>query len=313
LTLFAGGVVVNHALGDLFPSWSALIAPDRAAPPVVADTATTLDVWLQSRASEGARNGLVFDWKPAGAADWHLAGSPTIYVPSAYFTATSARFPVVVVVAPSKDGPAQGAWDTRKVNVLVPRSGDGVTPAVLVFLRVDHPDPILLTQTLPQRLDQDLRTSPRGWGVIGVAVDATVALQALNLQPLRFWSAAAVADQTGRLPQAAAAPHTYLDWQGALTIVGGTSSSKAPGRPGSASPKAPGHPGAAEEANLRAPVKTIPRADARLPAALDWICRRLPAPLAVPLTGPSGAAPVATRAPGAPALRGRWKRAAGAS
>jgi hypothetical protein len=202
LALFAGGVIVNHALGDLFPSWSALLQQDRTAPPppVVADPATRLDVWLRSRALEGEHNGLVFDWRPVDATAWHLPDPPTIYVPPAYFTQHSARFPVVLVIAPSKDGPAQAAWDARKVNLLVPRTGGEVTPAVLVFLRVDHPDVTLLAQTLPERLDEDLRTSPRGWGVIGVAFDAAVALDSLVRAPLRFWSAAVVADGTGWLP-----------------------------------------------------------------------------------------------------------------
>ena len=251
LVLFTAGLVVNRSLGDLFPSWSALLNQDRAAPPptVVADPATKLDVWLHARAVEGTHNGLVFEWHPSGAAAWHLPAPPVVYVPPRYFTATTARFPVVLVLAPAKAGPAQGAWDPHKINLLVPRSDDGLTPAVIVFLRTERPDVTALTRTLPKILDGDLRTAARGWGVIGIGTDAAGGLDALVQDPVRFWSAAAVVDDS-QLATVLGHPHALLDWQGTLVV-------------------SHGHP-----------------AESRLPEALRWTYGRLPAPLTPPLTGP---------------------------
>ena len=151
LILVTTGLVVNRSL-EIFPSWSALFNRHHAAPAptVVADPTTRLDVWLRSRAVEGARNGLVFEWRPAGVGTWHLTAAPVVYVPPRYFTATAARFPVVLVVAPTKAGPAQGAWDAHKLNQVVPHADAEVNPAVLVFLRTDHPDQTVLTSVVSQ-------------------------------------------------------------------------------------------------------------------------------------------------------------------
>ena len=259
LLLWTGGLVANHALGDLFPSWSALLGQEeRVAPPptIVADPATRLDVWLHARALEGAHHGLVFEWKPAGAASWHLPVAPVIYVPPRYFTAPGLRFPVVLVVAPTAAGPGQSGWDPHKINLLVPRADSDGTPAILVFLRADRPDEQLLTQTLPGRLDGDLRVSARGWALIGVGTDGGVGPVGLTRAPLRFWSAVQVPEDGRPVPHVSGGLPAYLDWQASWTVPGST---PAPGR---------------------------------LPAALRWAYGRLPAPLAAPLTGPPGAAPL---------------------
>src|SRR5438270_71629 len=139
------GLVVNRSL-EIFPSWSALFNRHHAAPAptVVADPTTRLDVWLHTRAVEGARNGLVFEWRPAGVGTWHLTAAPIIYVPPRYFTATAARFPVVVVVAPTRAGPAQGAWDPRKINQVVTHADSEVNSACFVVLRSDYQDVTVL-------------------------------------------------------------------------------------------------------------------------------------------------------------------------
>src|SRR6266545_2314031 len=111
LVLGTVGVAVNRSL-EIFPSWSALLDQDRPPPPpttIVADPTTKLDVWLHDRASEGARSGLVFEWKSTEVKAWHLPAPPVIYVPPRYFTATTARFPVVLIIAPAHAGPAPGA------------------------------------------------------------------------------------------------------------------------------------------------------------------------------------------------------------
>jgi len=278
LVLFTVGLVVNQQL-EIFPSWSSLLNQDRKAPPptVVADPTTKLDVWLHGRAVEGTHNGLVFEWKPADAASWQLAAAPVVYVPPRYFSLTTAHFPVVLVVAPAKAGPEQGAWDAHKVNLLVPRS-DAEVPAVIVFLRTDHPDEAALTRAVPKMLDGDLRTITRGWAVIGIGTDAAVGSAALAADPLRFWSAVAIADNPPRTP---GKPAAHLDWQAALSIVGADRPEV--GRSGPAPANGP-PTGAAPEPPPAVKVVTPP--EARLPAALRWVYGRLPAPLAPPVAGP---------------------------
>src|SRR5439155_14814873 len=76
--LFTVGLVVNHALGDLFPSWAALFDQDRPAPSpsLSAGPVSPLDVWLRG---QDGRAGLAFPWQvPAG---WHLPEPPLVYVP----------------------------------------------------------------------------------------------------------------------------------------------------------------------------------------------------------------------------------------
>ncbi len=262
LVLFTTGLAVNRAL-DIFPSWSTLFHQHRAAPPptAVADPATRLDDWLRGRTLEGARNGLVFEWRPGGAATWHLSTAPFVYVPPRYFTAKAARFPVVLLVAPAQAGPAQGGWDPHKVSVLVRRADRDVDPAVLVFLRTDHPDDMLIRK-LPEQLDEDLRTSARGWAVVGVGPAAPLAFDALPRDPLRFWAAVAVSETPGGLPKGLATIRADLDGQDTLTIVGGPPSA------------------------ARSGVDVVARPEDRVPHALQWAYRHMPAPLAAPITQP---------------------------
>jgi hypothetical protein len=280
LVLFTAGLLVNRSL-EIFPSWPALFNQHHAAPPptVVADPSTRLDVWLHSRAVEGTHNGLVFEWRPTGSAAWHLSIAPVVYVPPRYFTATAARFPVVLVVASTKAGPAQGAWDPHKINLLVPRGDAEVNPAVIVFLRTDHPDEALLTHVLPKVLDADLRTAARGWAMISIGPTAAAGFGALAQDPVRFWSAVAVADGLDGLPKELARPHALLAGQATLIIVG----SAAPGHH-VGSPAPVPSPGSSAPGQSR--VEVVARADARLPAALHWVYQLMPAPLVAPVTGP---------------------------
>jgi hypothetical protein len=282
LVLFTVGLVTNRSL-DIFPSWSALLDQDRKAPPptvVAADPTTKLDDWLRTRAVEGTHNGLVFEWRPADTATWHLTTEPVVYVPPRYFSERAAHFPVVLVVAPGAAGPGQGAWDPHKVNLLVPRSDTDVSPAVIVFLRTDHPDPAVLTAAIPKMLDGDLRTIGRGWAVVGIGADAEAGLDALTADPLRFWSAVAVADNTGILPKGVGKPRSLLDWQSALSVEGeGRTDRPEHGRPQA-------EPSTAPSGSPAAGVQVVAPADARLAAALRWAYGRLPAPVAPPLSGP---------------------------
>src|SRR5439155_3773552 len=118
---------------------------------------------------------------------------------------------------PVKAGPAEGGWAPHKINLIVPKSDDATTPAVIVFLRTDHVAPAVLTRTLPQVLDGDLRTTTRAWGVVGVDGDAAAGLDALVQDPLRFWSAAAVVEDAA-VPKAVSHQRALLDWQGTLIV-----------------------------------------------------------------------------------------------
>jgi len=249
LVLFTAGLVVNRALDNLFPSWTTLLHQDSAPPPAaLAAPRSRLDAWLHTRAAQGAREGLVVDWTPPAARSWSLSAIPVLAVPPDYFTATAARFPVVVVVTP--DG--------------VPPPID--PPAIVVVLRTDRLDPTFLTRTLPAALGADLRVAPHGWGVVGVGADAAAGLDALDRDSARYWSAVAAADAADRLPDAVFAPRDLAGGQAALTIAGGS--------------------GGALPATGR--VQVVGPVPERLPAALRWVYAHLPAPLAAPLpTGPA--------------------------
>jgi hypothetical protein len=85
--------------------------------------------------------------------------------------------------------------------------------------------------------------------VIGIGADAAGGLDTLAQDPVRFWSGAAVVDDT-ELTKVAGHPHALLDWQGTLVVSRGHA------------------------------------VQDRLPDALHWTYGRLPAPLTPPVTGP---------------------------
>ncbi len=300
LAVFTGAVATNRAL-DLYPSWATLF--QKAAPPppqnAVADPATSLDVWLKGRAADGARKGLYFDWKPTGLASWHLAAVPTVFVPAAYFTSTALQFPVVVVAAAEKSGPAQAAWDdkqTAAADMVRAAEGQG-NPAIVVFVRTAKPDtgPLLATE-LPTRLDNDLRVAPRGWAAVGIGADAPMALTVLGEAPGRYRAAVAVADGGAGLPATlvAKAGKIRAD-QSALLIAPEAAGSAALGSGKSLCVGAPAS-GPALCADSQVAQDSVDRPQDRLPAALRWTFDEVPAPLAPPITGPVGTAPAPTPA-----------------
>lgn len=302
LALFVGGLVLNNAL-DLYPSWTALVHqndPAKAAQPTaqpVIDGGTDLDIWLRSRATEGAKNGLVFDWKPKEWTQWHLAAPPTVYLPPQYFTGDGARFPVVIVAARAKAGPQQAGWDPKGINTLVHAVTPQSTSAIAVFLRVEKPDGgQLLNTLLPDRLGKDLRLVEHGWAVIGVGVDAPFALTALNQRPDRYGCAAAVSDAPGELTRTYFAgyktrvgrPVFVVDGPGAAQLGGGGPGSPAAGS-GAPTGGATSQPLQTTADGLTANV--VPQLDQRLTAALRLVFPFLAAPLANPLVGPVGPLP----------------------
>jgi hypothetical protein len=134
LVLMSVGLVANTQL-DLYPSWTALLGGIHAKGQVV-DPSSALSKSLEGRQAEGARNGIVFAWHPAGVARWHLAGQPIAYVPPAYFRDPNTLLPVIVAVAPAGATPAQSAWDDKTVAQLVQAPPPEQRNAVIVLVRI---------------------------------------------------------------------------------------------------------------------------------------------------------------------------------
>jgi hypothetical protein len=278
LALFTGGLVMNRAL-DLYPSWSTLMHQNdggKAPANAVVDSTTNLDTWLRSQAAEGSKNGLAFDWKPPEWTSWHLVTPPTIYLPPAYFSGDTLHFPVIIVAGPPKATAQQAGWDGKQVSKLVHAAAPEEASAIVIFLRVEHPDSgQLLGKLLPARLNEDLRVGPHGWAVVGIGADAPFGVAALAEQPGRYRSAAAIADVPGALPRTGFGTHKFLAAQPMLIVEG-------PGAP-------PAGLSASTDTGLQ--IQVVPQLSDRLAAALRWTFPLLPAPLGVALTGPVGPLP----------------------
>lgn len=299
LALFTAGVAVNDYFDGLYPSWSTLFQPD-ATPSTPAAIAagpdTQLDLWLKGHVADAAELGLVFDWQPRELAAWRLPAAPIVYVPPAYFTQADLRFPVVMVIAPSKAGPGQAGWDQATVAALVATSSADPVPAILVFLRVDQAGSAgLIEQDLPAQLDADLRVNGRGWAVVGVGTDAALALSVLAGAPLRYRSTILVAGGDGVLSNQVVlqAHHLPVD-QAALLIVGAPATTGPGGSTGGQgggdqvtdAPSGPPDLTGSGVVNL----ESVTQPAQRLAVALRWAYQQLPAPLraASPAPLPSG-------------------------
>lgn len=269
LLLLSAGLVLNRQF-DLYPTWASLLGQTGAN----SQTSTTtkgLTGWLESKAADGSRDGLLFPWRPKGEAASNLATTPLAFVPAAYFQQTTASFPVVVVVAPSGATAAQGAWDGSDVARLLHKD----RPVVVVFVRTDRPNATLLGTTLPAALDQDLRVSAHGWAIVGAGDAAPAAVAAVGRNADRYGIVAAVTSGTAGVPAALTQAVPRLPVGIASSIVTGAAS-------GSGAKNVVGE------------------ASARLGAALDWAYPLLPPALdpAAMLSQPSPPpAPPSKRAP----------------
>jgi hypothetical protein len=140
LVLVSIGLVANTQL-DLYPSWTALLGGIHAKGQVVVDPSSALSKWLQGRQAEGAKDGIVFNWHPAGEAKWHLASQPIAYVPPAYFRDPNTLLPVIVAIAPAGATAAQAAWDDKGVAPLVQAPPPDQRNAVIVLIRLGQGTP----------------------------------------------------------------------------------------------------------------------------------------------------------------------------
>jgi hypothetical protein len=251
----------NRAL-EIYPSWSVLVGGVRTVEKTATAPSAGLEEWLHGQATQGHDNGLAFAWKPAQAADWRLPTPPVVAVPAAYFRDSAARFPVIVVVAPRHAGPPAAAWDDHRV-LQTARSGGS---AVVVFVRLDDPAGALpvLSTSLPEQLDRDLRVQRGNWAVTGVGPAQPLALDLLRGP--RYHTAALVNDGD----RGPAGP--FLDRVRHLPV----------GLNVVVVAAAPAGAGLVSDA--------VPHATARLTAALRWVGQHTPPPLAPPLADP--AAPV---------------------
>jgi hypothetical protein len=263
LALATVGLVANRVL-DIYPSWSALFDEVRAAH-VTARPPTALDSWLNGHAKQGARGGLTFTWRPVPEPGWHLAVPPEVVLPAAYFRNPELAFPVVVAAAPAKSGPANGAWDDRKVGddaVVVP-------DAVVVYVRpADATGAHSLATVLPAQLQKDLRVVAGNWVLVAVGAQMPAALDALAAPGNPYTAVALVGDGP------AAPPAPLLDR--VRHLPAGLAALLVTPRP-SATFGADG-------------IAVRPRGEGRLAAALAWARDRLPPALAPPVAVPSLAA-----------------------
>jgi hypothetical protein len=192
VTLWVVGLAVNRSL-DLYPSWSALLGNVPAAVNAQTQPATNLERWLSGKAAQGEREGVAFDWNPPGESGWHLSARPSVYVPPSYFHDKTARFPVVVVVAPKNATPARAGWFDHKTGPLVRATVERSAPAVVVFVRADGPEGVTkLATTIPARLEKDLRVTLGGWALIGVGGANAPALDVMAAQAGRRYRGVAL-------------------------------------------------------------------------------------------------------------------------
>lgn len=269
--LFSFGVVANRAF-DLYPSWNALLHPV-PKPKAVTAPAARLDGWLHSKDVRSAGHGVTFTWDPPGWNTMGLAQAPTVFVPQAYFDGPLLRFPVVVVVAPPRTGPSEGAWDDKQVLETMA----GYAGAIVVFLRATHASlagpwgvESAVADRLPYALSIDLRVETHRWAIAAVGTDADVALTALAQRPERYQEAALIADGAAPLPPAILAQVRRRLQQQSLCLV--------------AAVRQPAFPQSDR-------LLLVPAAPQRLTAALRWLYALLPAPLNPPETGPIGIPP----------------------
>ncbi len=291
LLLFTGGLAINDSFDGLYPSWSTLFQPDpspsSSSDPIAAAPGTSLDLWLRGHASEGAKAGLVFSWKPRDLAAWHLPVTPAMYIPPTYFADAHLRFPVVVVVAPATAGPDESGWDPSTLAPLVAASTADPVPAILVFLRMDHPDPGLLERDLPARLEADIRVNHRGWALVGVGSDGAVGLAGLAGAPQRYRSASVVAGTDGVVGPALEAQAHHVRIDQAVLLIAGPAATATPGAggQGGGGQMSDDSGGSGDSAGTVA-VQFVARPSQRLPAALRWVYQQLSPTLTGQYGGP---------------------------
>jgi lysyl-tRNA synthetase class 2 len=171
LAVLAVGLVANRH-EQFYPSWQALEGDTGTATRTAVQAAGRLDGTFT-----GGR--LQADWRPAGSAGWHLAGTARVTVPGDY----------------------PGGHDSYPALLTL---GGQPSPASLVQVTVDPGKQTTASSLadLPARLAADLRVTGHGWALVTSSAAAPLAVQLIRADPGRFATLAVV----GGLPQGVRPP-----------------------------------------------------------------------------------------------------------
>jgi len=179
------GLIVNRNEG-FYPSWQALGGGQ--------DT-TSVAPPPSGRLDHALYGSTALPWKPAGAPQWQLAGSPLLIVPPGYAEHSDRAYPVIVVLTSADRVAAVRTQAERTADALtvVAVPTRGTTAAAL--------------STLPDMLERDARAAGTGWAIVADAAHTALARQWHNLAPARFRTVTgALATAADRLPPPLAAP-----------------------------------------------------------------------------------------------------------
>ncbi|TDB74412.1 hypothetical protein [Micromonospora sp. KC723] len=260
MVLLTVGLTVNRS-EQFYTSWHDLPAQDTAGGRHGASPPGRLDQWVRQHDDHPTTQPFAFPWRPAGWADWHLAGPPTVAVPADYLHHPGWRYPAVLVLSSAGDG-----WgDAAEIEAALSAEA-AAGPAVLILA---HTTPAAsvpgLAMTLPDELSRDLRVTGHGWALVSSAQQEPLARQMVLAAQGHYPALAVVPISAGRGYTPVAPPRLPV---GVTVTVLGTPASTATGGPAAAR-------------RVGSMVPSGATADA-LRAALLWAFRQLPSPLAEP-------------------------------
>jgi hypothetical protein len=185
LVLLSAGLVANRA-EQFYPSWQALAGDTGTAVTTARPITGRLDEQFRGRAA-------AVPWRPAGAAGWRLAGTPTLVVPAGYGDGRMLTYPVVLSLVDGSDRAAvSAALDTAgAVSVVASPTARTTT---------------LSLASLPAALPRDVRVTAGGWAVVATMRQAPFAARLIRAEPELFVALAVVADPASPALPAAARP-----------------------------------------------------------------------------------------------------------
>jgi hypothetical protein len=192
------GLVVNRS-EQFYPTWTALLQSTSAAGTSYAVVPGDLD---QSLRANGAAP---FVWQPTGWTDWHLAGAPTVVVPTGYLSHPKWRYSAVLVLD-EDTGAAVAASAGATITVFA-----RTTPATTAQT---------LATELPAALSRDLRATERRWALVASAADARLARQTVLAAPARFPAIAVIRGKASPLPAGIAIDRAVTGLAAAIAWAG---------------------------------------------------------------------------------------------
>jgi hypothetical protein len=216
LVVLAIGLVANRSEG-FYPSWQALLGDTGTASSTATVAAGRLDASLANGQSS-------LPWKPAALPSWHLAGTPTVLLPSDYRGRPSTTYPVVLVLAGSAaEAVTAASGRAEGVVTVVATPTAATTVAALGEIGV--------------ALGEDVRVTRYGWGLVASTRSAALAAGLVDAVPGRFAGEALIG--SGMRPHGPAAFATVRIGP-AMSSTPGVSPSAKPPRPGKSSPAGKG-------------------------------------------------------------------------